>query len=88
MSIELDVAKTALELITKSPELLNDLDLPNINLPTMGGEVWWRNLVEVNGWRVQQNSVTKHCRILDPDNIRRGWGGEDAMMRLFKKIVK
>ena len=88
MDLDIAMAEKALEIIVKSPELLKDLDLPNINMPTMGGKVWWRDLVNVDGWRVQQNSVTKHCRILDPDDIRRAWGGEDAMVKLFNKIAR
>ena len=67
---------------------IKDLDLPNIKCKTMGGEVCWRNLANYNGWRVQQNSFTKHCRILDPDNYRIAWGGIDAMMSLFGRIDK
>lgn len=88
MSIPIDIATTAVKLIAQNPDLLKKADLPNIPFPTMGGEVMWLNLVDVNGWRVQQNSITKHCRILDPSNIRRAWGGEDAMLELFSKIVK
>lgn len=86
-----ELAKTALGLIANRPSVLtnflDDLDMPNLNLKTMGGDVWWRDLVEVEGWRLQQNSFTKHCRILDPNDVRRAWGGEDAMMKLFRKIV-
>ena len=60
--------------------------MPNIKFPTMGGEVFWTDLAEYNGWRVQQNSFTKHCRILDPENIRIAWGGEDKIIELFIKL--
>ncbi|MBR6144838.1 MAG: hypothetical protein IKQ23_11180 [Treponema sp.] len=62
--------------------------LPNINFPTMGGSVFWNNLAEVNGWRVQRNNITGHCRILDADDVRRAWGGEDAIIDLFNKLLK
>lgn len=84
--MDLKLAKMALELIISNPTLLNDM--PNINFPTMGGHVWWRDLVSIDGWRIQQNSVTKHCRILDPTDIRRAWGSEEGMNSLFKKINK
>ena len=67
---------------------IDGLDLPNIKCKTMGGEVWWRDLANYNGWSVQQNSVTKHCRILDPDNYRIAWGGINAMMSLFERMEK
>lgn len=62
--------------------------MPNIPLPTLGGLVFWNDLAEVNGWRVQQNIITGHCRVLDEDNIRRAWGGEEAIMDFFNKVVK
>lgn len=81
--------QNALELLSKSHELVKELPLlPNINFPTMGGEVFWNDLAEANGWRVQKNNITGHCRILDSEDIRRAWGGEEAIMSFFKKILK
>ena len=49
-----------------SKELLDILDmelsLPNIPLPTMGGEVFWNTLVEYNGWKLQQNMLPLRFR--------------------------
>lgn len=67
---------------------LRKVSLPNIPFPTMGGKVFWNELAECNGWRLQKNMITSHCRILDPDNVRRAWGGDDAMMDLFERINK
>ena len=65
-----------------------DLQLmPNIGLPTMGGKVFWTNLVESNGWRVQKNKITGLCRVLDDKNYRRAWGGEEATMNFFREIM-
>lgn len=68
--------------------LLRNASMPNIPLPTMGGNVFWNELAECNGWRLQKNMVTQHCRILDPSDVRRAWGGDDAMERLFGKLNK
>lgn len=38
--------------------------------PTMGGRVWWRDIREENGWRIQQNLVSQHYRILDGQDRR------------------
>ena len=67
---------------------LKKLSMPNIPLQTMGGKVFWNELAESDGWRLQKNMVTGHCRILDPEDVRRAWGGDDAMMELFGKIKK
>lgn len=60
--------------------------LPNIPFPTMGGEIWWNDLDENNGWRLQQNTLLGHCRILDPDNWRRDSGSRAAMERVFLRM--
>lgn len=43
---------------------------PKAPRPTMGGRVWWRELRKDQGWRVQQNLVSQHYRILDPEDGR------------------
>lgn len=37
---------------------------------TMGGRVWWRDLQVRQGWRVQQNVISGHYRLLDPQDRR------------------
>lgn len=37
---------------------------------TMGGRVWWRELDHQNGFRLQQNVISGHYRILDADDYR------------------
>lgn len=61
-------------------------ELPNIPMPTMGGHIFWMNIANVGGWRLQRNNVFGNCRILDPDDVRRAWGGESAMIRAFGSL--
>ena len=51
-----------------------------VPFPTMGGQQVWRDVAFRNGWKVQQNILTKHHRLLDPRNIRRDWGSLAAML--------
>jgi len=37
---------------------------------TMGGKIWWVNLQETSRYRLQQNMITQHYRILDNSNRR------------------
>ena len=83
-----ELIERGLQYLADNPDLLNNVIMPNIKVKTMGGKVWWNDLAEYNGWRVQRNSVTGHCRILDPNDVRHAWGGEDAIMDFFKKILK
>ena len=43
----------------------------NQNLPeTMGGKIWWRLIREEAGYKIQQNILSQHYRILDSQNRR------------------
>ena len=37
---------------------------------TMGGKIWWREIKSVNGYRIQQNIISNHYRILDDKDRR------------------
>ncbi|KIL74581.1 helix-turn-helix transcriptional regulator [Pseudobacillus badius] len=37
---------------------------------TLGGRVWWREKEQWNGFRLQQNIISGHYRILDPADYR------------------
>jgi Predicted transcriptional regulators len=37
---------------------------------TMGGKVWWRTLEESSGYKIQQNILSQHYRILDQNDRR------------------
>lgn len=40
------------------------------NIPTMGGHIWWKDIKTKGDYKVQQNIITNHYRILDKDNRR------------------
>jgi hypothetical protein len=44
------------------------------NFPTAGGKTWWSEVKSRNGWKLQQNKLSGHYRILDTDNWRQ-WSG-------------
>lgn len=62
--------------------------MPNVETKTMGGETFWNNIASHGGWRVQKNSVFGNCRILDPSDTRKAWGGETAIREAFDYIVQ
>lgn len=37
---------------------------------TMGGKVWWREILKKKGYRIQQNLISGHFRLLDRENHR------------------
>jgi len=68
-------------------KILEDMGkMPNIPMPTMGGHVFWTDIANVNGWRLQRNRLFGNCRIIDPDDVRRAWGGETAMLKAFEAL--
>lgn len=49
---------------------------PNLDMQTVGGAVFYTDIVSLFGWKVQQHNVVglkSHYRILDPQNVRRAW---------------
>ena len=56
----------------------DDGGLLNLRLPTLGGKQFWTDHLWRAGWRIQQNAVTTHWRLLDPDNVRYAWGSRTA----------
>ncbi|MCI7349160.1 MAG: hypothetical protein MSH60_00215 [Ruminococcus sp.] len=77
----------ALASIALNPDIISKFSMPNVNFPTMGGILFWNDIANVNGWRMQQNTITQHIRILDPQDVRRAWGGMEAMERIFERIA-
>ncbi len=37
---------------------------------TMGGKIWWRQIQEQDSFKIQQNIISQHYRILDSENRR------------------
>ena len=65
-----------------------EISMPNIPMPTMGGKVFWNTLCEYNGWKLQQNMITHHARILNNDDIRIAWGTINGMIRALDRFKK
>ncbi len=65
-----------------------ELNMPNIPFPTMGGEVFWNTLAECNGWKLQQNMITHHARIIDRENVRIAWGTIAGMTKAMDRMVE
>ena len=45
-------------------------DSEDVYPKTMGGKIWWRTLEETSDYKVQQNLVSQHYRILDRESRR------------------
>ncbi len=61
--------------------------MPNVESPTMGGNVFWDTLTSCQGWRLQKNKLTGHCRLLNPNDVRKAWGSYSAMSDAFERLI-
>lgn len=76
-------------ILKRNPIMVSEIgDCPNMELPTLGGEVFWDDIDNEYGWRLQYNKVTKHARIIDDKNIRRAWGILNVMQEKFKRLTR
>ncbi|MGC1273317.1 MAG: alpha/beta fold hydrolase [Planctomycetaceae bacterium] len=54
-----------------------------MNGPTLGGRIFWGDVLHFRGWRIQQNVLTKHHRLIDPADVRHASGTlDDCAVRL------
>ena len=70
---------------------LADDDSPlniNLQLKTFGGKQFWTDIRIQNGWRIQRNHYTRHCRILDHRSIRQAWGSFNQCQQRFDEFVE
>ena len=86
------IATHALTKIASDPQaigrVLDSLDssMPNIETQTIGGEIFWHTISNVDGWRLQENFIFGNCRILDPQDCRQAWGGKRAILKAFEQL--
>ena len=59
---------------------------PGVEGHVMDSEIWWTVLDSSRGWKLEKNKVTGHCRIIDPDKLRKAWGREAEMRSAFEKV--
>lgn len=69
-----------------STELSEMSERFNLPLKTAGGTQFWTDHVWREGYRVQQNSITGHWRLLDPSDTRRAWGSREQCEKALDAI--
>jgi pimeloyl-ACP methyl ester carboxylesterase len=57
-------------------------------MPTLGGRIFWGDVVHFRGWRIQENVVTRHFRLLDPLDRRFASGTLDACVAKLEEVKK
>ena len=60
---------------------------PNWKTRTLNGQQFWTDIRNVSGWRVQRNSETDHCRLLDPQGTRHAWGNGLHCQQMLDQMI-
>ncbi len=68
-------------------EILMGGEMPNSEMPTMGGKFFWETIREEDAYKLQVNKVDGHARILDGADDRVAWGTLDAMKKRFLDFI-
>lgn len=77
------------ELSSGGLELLDkEIALPNIPFPVCPEFFVWDTVCEFNGWKLQQNMISRHARIVDNKDMRIAWGTINGMMRAMDRMAK
>ena len=74
-----------------SNPLTNILKSPlnfNLRSKTSGGNQFWTDLRIQDGWRIQQNILTDHYRLLDSKNFRHEWGALKKCEATFQRFIE
>lgn len=80
---------SGLKVIEKNRFLYAELgDCPNLEFPTNGGNLLWRDVKCKNGWRLQTNYLTGLSRILDNADVRKAWGSPVVMEEKFRRLTR
>lgn len=81
----------ALMFLANDPSILEKIKLPDecitIPMKVMDKGVFWNTIGSAGGYKLQKNMFTRHCRIIDSKKIRRAWGTEKGMEKLFNQII-
>ncbi|MCE5269275.1 MAG: alpha/beta hydrolase [Planctomycetaceae bacterium] len=59
-----------------------------VPVPTLGGKQFWADQLFFHQWRIQHNTFTGHCRLLDENNFRHAWGAYDDCYAVLQRIKR
>ena len=59
-----------------------------IPMPTMGGQQFWSDELFFHQWRIQQNSLLHHFRLLDGNGMRHASGSYDQCLAVLQGIKR
>ena len=63
-----------------------EMDEITNGMPTLGGRLFWGDVLHFRGWRVQRNVFTDHYRLLDPNDQRFASGTRAECLETLEQI--
>ena len=73
----------ALKFIASHPEIALKVLNAELEMPNR----FWTTLAEFNGYRLQQNQLTHHARILNANDVRIAWGTLSGMEKALDRLI-
>ena len=64
------------------------LDSLKFKIKTLGGKQFWTDVCNIGGWRIQENAVSGHARLIDPKNVRHESGSLDQCRQRLDKLIE
>jgi pimeloyl-ACP methyl ester carboxylesterase len=61
---------------------------PAITSQSLGGQYCWADELVYFGWRIQRNTFTGHCRLLDEDRRRHAFGSFETCLAKLEEIKR
>lgn len=71
----------------KMSVMIRSLPKKKICLPKVSGDHMWTEINNHSGWRLQENVLTHHCRLINPENAIFAWGQKNKMNELLNKAI-
>ncbi len=68
--------------------IIKSFSKKKINLPKISGDLMWIEINTVSGWKLQENILTHHCRLVSPSNVIKAWGEKNKMVELMNKTAE
>lgn len=66
--------------------IIQGLSKKKINLPKISGDLMWIEVKSVSGWKLQENILTHHCRLVSPENAIHAWGEKNKIAEIMKTV--
>lgn len=63
-------------------------ETPTWGTPTLGGMQFWGDLAFLQGWKIQRNVLTGHCRLLDDRDFRFASGSLEECERALETVAR